>query len=319
MFRDKPPSSVYTVNVLLTDGGMGDNLCSLVAVNHIRQNYPWINPLVWVPNYMYDFSKHVLPKNTIVRDYTNAQKKYNEHHIGITTAWKSQHTAMRTHPVDYAYHMLSDNHFYGNAPERNYLKIRPEEIKTAELPEYYAVVSGIAVEDVKRLSAETLDKISDYLNSLGLTPVYLGRESVETGMLTDIKAKGNNFDRSKGLDLINKTTLLESAAIIQGAKLYIGMDGGLTHLAGFTNTKIVSGYNFVNPNHIMPIRNGICGYDVFPIVPDETLKCRFCQTNWGLLYNHDFRDCFYKDFACNKMMTFEKFKAQIDVALKSTV
>lgn len=314
MFRDKPPQQKTTVNVLLGDGGAGDHLCSLIAVDYIKRNYSWINPLIWVPDYLLDFAKHVLPKDAVIRNYTQAKDKFNESLPGLTTQWKSQHTPMRTHPVDYAFHQLADVHFYTNE-KKNYLKSKPIDISSFDLPENYIVITPTSVERVKRFSKETIDLLSQYVISLGYTPVYLGKDHVKTGRGLDINAETPDFDRSKGIDLINKTNLIEAASIISGAKLFIGMDGGLVHLAGFTDTKIVAGYTFASPEHLMPIRNNKVGYNVFPVVPEESLGCRFCQTNWGLLYNHDFRKCRYDDYKCTKDMTFEKFKKQIDEAL----
>lgn len=316
MFRDKPPSQKTTINVLLGDGGMGDQLCALVAVNHIIKYYSWINPLVWVPDYLLDFSKHVLPKGVSIRDYTTGAKKFNSQLIGVTTQWKGQHTPMRTHPVDYAFHQLTDSHLYTNE-DKNYLKIRQEEIDLSRfpLPKDYFVITPCWVQKVKRFAPNAVDQICEYLTTKGLTPVFLGKEKTETGRGADIVAKKVDFDASKGLNLINQTDLLESAAIIQGAKLFIGIDGGLVHLAGCTDVKIVAGYTFANSSHLMPIRNNMIGYNVFPVEPSVDLKCRFCQSNWGLLYSHDFRSCLYQDFKCVDDMSFENFKDKIDKAL----
>src|SRR4051812_28555053 len=110
MFRDnKYPNIKTTVNCTLTDGGVGDLLCYLVAVNYILKTLPWINLLIWVPDYLVDLTKNVLLKeNNTVRGYSKAKTKYNSKLPGLTTKWDSRTSPMRTHPVDYAFQVLVD-------------------------------------------------------------------------------------------------------------------------------------------------------------------------------------------------------------------
>ncbi len=318
MFR-KPediPQTKTPVNCLIAENGLGDLLCSLMAANYILKNSPWVNLLIWVPDYMEEFTKHILPKGAIVRNFTKAHKKYDNTKYGITTKWSSQHTPMRTHPTKYAFHMLCD--YSPTIEEGNYLSIRPNEIDISRfsLPEKYVVLPSAATEFVKTMPAETLNRLSDYVISKGYTPVFLGKTENPTGIknMSGRAVVQENYDFSKGINLTDKTNLLESAAIISKAKLYLGMDSGVSHLAGFTNTPMVVGYTFVLPSVMMPTRNNIFGYNVYPITPDEDLACQGCQTKWTLMFNHDFRDCFYgqDDYTCVKQITFDKFKKVIE-------
>lgn len=317
MFRkpEDKPNARYPINCLIAENGMGDLLCSLVAVDHILHNCPWINLLIWVPDYLKEFAKHVLPKGSTVRNFTEAKKKYDNTKYGITTKWQSQrHTPMRTHPVKYAYHVLAD--YSPTEQEMSYLKIRPSEIDISHfnLPAKYVVLPGASTELVKAMPVATLNSLSDYILSKGYMPVFLGRTENPTGVegIAGRAEIQEGYDFSKGINLVNKTTVLESAAIIAGAKLYIGMDGGITHLAGFTDTPIVAGYTFVKPEVMLPVRDGVFGKNVYAIEPDASLGCRGCQTNWTLFMEHDFRDCYYKDYLCQKQITFIKFKKTIE-------
>lgn len=316
MFRNTgdEPKTKHSINVLIAENGMGDLIASLIAVNYMLEKCSWLNPLIWVPDYMKDFAKHVLPSGAIVRNFTEANTKYDEKRFGVTTKWTSQHTPMRTHGVKYAFHMLCD--YDPKENEMNYLKVRPDEIDVSKfnLPEKYVILPGAATEFVKAMPPTTLNSLSDYIISKGYTPVFLGKTENATGVegVAGRAEIQEEYDFTKGINLINKTSLLESAVIIAKSKLYIGMDSGLTHLAGFTDIPIVSGYTFIKPETMMPIRNNKLGYNVYPIEPDESLECRGCQSNWTLFMEHDFRDCYYDDFKCVEQITFEKYKKVIE-------
>lgn len=320
MFRNKSdiPKTKTTVNLTVTGGGTGDCIAYLVAVNYIVKELPWINLLIWVPDYLLNFAKHVLPKGAIIRNFTDAQKKYNKNNIGLTTKWLGQHTPMKTHPVDYAYHMLCD---MSTIPleYKNYLKIRPEEIdiKHFKLPEKYVTINIASTSKVKELPGNVINDISKHAIQKGYTPVYVGKKVSDLGIKgQELTANiANDTDFSLGIDLTDKTSLLEAAAVIAGSSAFIGMEGGLTHLAGCTDVSIISSYSFIDPNLMAPIRNGKIGDNCHFIVPDESLGCRFCQSNMPLIFDLDFRTCFYKDFLCVSQLTFNKFKEKMDLVL----
>lgn len=281
------------VNVLISDGGMGDLLCSLVALDYNIRHYPNAIFYVWLPDYMVDFAKHVVTPGSIIRSYSKGKSKYNESFPGVTTAWggRSFHTPMRTHPVDYAFHVITDKHIY-DLNEKNYLKIRPEEIKIDKfkLPEKYVVIASASVVPVKEMPAETANVIINYVLEKGYVPVFLGKNHATTGYKDiALRAKTLEIDLSKGINLVNRTDLLESAKIISNAKAMIGMDGGLVHLAGFTDTEIVAGFTLVDPGHIAPIRNGSQNYKFHAVVPDEDIPNRFYQTMANFNFDEDMR------------------------------
>lgn len=318
MFRDtkKPVDKSITINVLIADGGMGDLVGAIPALRYLVATQTWINPLIWCPDYMVDFAKHFLPKGTSVRGYSEAKTKFNDKLVGITTQWRAHKTPMRTHQVDYGYMALLDRIPYNNE-ERSSPRVRAAEVPLDHfnLPVKYVVIPGAATEIVKTMPVDTANQIVDYVKSKGYEVVFIGQEKTDNGVASGT-AKTLQIDFSKGLNLINKTNLLELAAIIDGSAAFIGMDGGPLHVAGYTQAKIVAGFTFASPNHILPIRDGVPGKDCYPVVPDEKkIPCRFCQTNWSLLYNHDFRNCLYKDYACTAQMTFDKFKVEIDKVL----
>lgn len=305
------------VNVLLADGGMGDLLCALVATDYNIRNYKHCTFNVWVPDYMLDFTKHVLTRGAVIRPYSKAKNKYNEKLPGVTTKWgKSFHTPMRTHPVDYSFHMLTDKHIY-NLNEKNYLQVRPDEIDVSrfKLPEKYVVIASAAVVACKSMPPETANAIIDYLLGKGYTPVFLGRRITDVGIQDmTIEANSLNVNYQKGINLLDRTSLLESAKIMSDAKAVVGMDGGLIHLAGFTDTEIIAGFTLVSPDHIAPIRKGTQTYKFHAVVPDEDIPNRFYQTNMNFNFNEDMRD-FEGWEKVLASMTPEKFIGVLDTIL----
>ncbi len=304
------------VNVLIKDGGLGDLLCSLVAVDYNIKNCSDVEFLVWVPDHMVDLTKHVLTPGAIIRGYSKAKHKYNDKLAGVTTGWNTSHTPMRTHPVDFGFHMLSDTHIY-DLNQKNYLKIKPDEIDISrfDIPEKYVIVPVGAVCSVKAFPIETANAIVDFIISKGYTPVFLGKEKAESGVENiRIEAKLINIDYSKGVNLVNRTNLLESAKLIHNAKAIVGMDGGLIHLAGYTDTNIICGYTLVSPVHVAPIRNGSQTYKFEAVEPDEHIPNRYYQTKTNFNYDEDMR--YFKGWEeVVKSMTPEKFIKALEKVL----
>ncbi len=257
----------------------------LVAVDYNIKHNPDIKFHVWVPDYLLWFAKHLLPRGTSVRPFSKARSEFNDKMDGRTTEWCTHHTAIRTHPVDYGFHMLADRHVY-DLNEKNYLQIKPEFIDISKFdlpkPKNYVVIAATGVEPVRTMPVETANSIIDYVLDKGYTPVFLGKEDSNCGIGDHaIKADTIPLDYSKGINLINSTTLLESAKIIHESKAYIGMDGGLTHVAGCTDAWIVCGYTASNPNHVAPIRKGSQSYKFQAVEPDDILRNKYYQTYSG--------------------------------------
>lgn len=147
-----------------------------------------------------------------------------------------------------------------------------------------------------------LVKIAEYVASKGLTPVYVGK----TGAISIWK---NNLAKTDfeypgfGVDLMNKTSLLELATIMGQSKAVVGMDSGPVHLAFTTDVPVVCGFTNINPELRIPYR-GLAKTEA--VVPD--LFCDFCESNWSLnCWN--FNQCPRKmELAeCVTKMTSDKF------------
>lgn len=275
------------VNLILTDGGAGDLICCLVAANHNIKTHPDIHFNLWMPDYLTKLAQHLIP-NAAVFPFSKAKKEFDGSLPGRTTQWFTHgHTPMRTHPVDYGFHMLSDCHIY-DISQKYYLQVRKNEIDVTKykLPKDYFCIVATSATPIKALPIETMNAVSQYVLKRGLTPVYLGREEESCGY-EDFKLKSNiiEADFSSGVNLINKTSLLEAAGIIANSRGILGMDSGLIHLAGCTDVPIIAGYTLVAPSHITPLRpHGV----TYPVIPDQSLPNVFFQTN-NLFYTGDAR------------------------------
>lgn len=317
MFRtnELPNAPKETINLLLQAAGAGDCLASLPAIKYILDNYKYVNLLIWVPDYLKAFVKHVLPEGAIVRNYTEAKTKYNDSLTAVANDW-GRNTAMRMHPTDFAYFMFLDKTV--TIDNKNYLSIRPDEIDISSfnLPSKYVCINVGSTAKPKEMPVNIINDISTYCLSMGYMPVYLGKKETLVGYPGKVLgAHIADIDFSKGINLTDKTDLLQCAAIISGAKCLIGMEGGLTHLAAFTNTHIIAGYTFVNPSVMAPIRNNVIGDNMTIITPPISLGCRFCQSNMSFVYNHDFRNCFYSDYKCVTMLKSSQFLEALEKIL----
>lgn len=313
--QGRQPTKV-TINCLIADGGLGDLVAALVPTNYIIKKYPWVNLLVWVPDNLLEFAKNVLPPQAIIRDYSAAAKKYDNNRIGVATTWNGRHSPLKTHPVDYAFHMLCDEH--PDITEKNYLKFDTSKVDITRfnLPEKYVAIPIGSTARTKELPVQTYNEVAQYIKSKGYEVVWVGR-AMEVIGYKDMKIEANlaEVDMSIGIDLTNKTNLCEVTAVIAGAKAIVGMDGGLMHVAGFTDVAMITSYTFVKPSQLMPIRNDQLGWNCYPITPPESLECRFCQSNINYVYDHYFKDCWYDDFLCTKGMTSDLFIEQLEKVL----
>lgn len=121
-----------------------------------------------------------------------------------------------------------------------------------------------------------LVKIAEYVQAKGLTPVYVGK----TGAISIWKknlAKTDFEYPGFGIDLMNKTSLLELASIMGRSKAVVGMDSGPIHLAFTTDVSVACGFTTVSPELRIPYR-GLAKTEA--VVPNIT--CNFCESNWSL-------------------------------------
>lgn len=308
------------LNVLLADGGLGDHIAALPAVKYLIEHSPNVIPLVWVPNYIEEFVKNCLPEIQVL-PYSK-EKLYNPKLKGVTTKWTPQSSGMRRHLTDYAFDMLLDLDVEDE--HKNYLQpdLTKVDISQFDLPEKYVVVTTGFTAEVREFLPKTINEITTYLINKGITPVFLGQTQTNAGVAQAIHATfKEEIDLSKGINLLNKTSLLQACKIISKAQTIVGVDNGLIHLAACTDIPIICGFTTVKPIHREPYRKDIKGWNFISIVPDESLDCRFCQSRMLFDFEHDFKKCYYVEKKvdpspiCVSQMTPNKYIEQLEKIL----
>lgn len=312
--------NIIVINFLLDDGGFGDSIARIPVLKYIEKNYPNVIVHAWVPPYFKEFAKRCITnhKQIIIRDFTElnkykkAQPTYSYAHNHIKN--------LASHMTDHAFFVM--NFQPTSINDKNYPKVKLDDVVlssdiTNVLPKKYAVLSTGYTSPVREWKPEHINKVSDYLNSMGITPVYLGKTESDNKTGHIIKAIfEEEIDFSKGVSLIDQTDLVESAKIIEGAELVIGLDNGLIHVAACTDVKIVVGYTTLFSQHRLPIRDNVLGNNCYPVeLTDKELDCRGCQSRECFRFNHDFKQCYKGTMECLKLLDSDKYIFAINKAI----
>ncbi len=309
-----PPLPETHVNIAFNYGGLGDDIARLPALKYMLKTNPHAKVTLACPDYLIPIIEHffieqlanIVPFSRL----TPEMKRLNW--IQTKTEF---FTPMHTHLVKHAFSYICDT---VDVPieEMNYLRFRLEEIDVTRftLPEKYVVITTGYTAIVRKLSASTVNEVSEYLVQKGITPVYLGaKETYRGGVAEKIEGKfDEEVDYSKGIDLRDKTTILEAAQIMSKARCVVGLDNGLLHVAGCTSVPIVAAYTNALPSHRLPIRNSVLGYDCKVVTPPG---CHACQSTTNFLPDQDYRNCVWPQLACASKLTSDLFLKQLEEIL----
>jgi ADP-heptose:LPS heptosyltransferase len=304
------------VNAIFMNGGLGDHVASLVAVDYAAKTYPWVKFLVWVPDYLLELSRHLLPNEVKVNNFSSMRTKYNRNFPTRTTEWDGVVSPMKIHLLDYAFLKLCDEN--PGVDKKNYLRINPDKIniKKFNLPENYVVITAGFTAKVREFLVVHVNEIVKFVKSKNVNVVFLGQTFVRTGSMHTIKGNfSQEIDFKGSVNLIDNTSLLEAAKIMHESKAVIGVDNGLMHVAGCTDAPIVGGFTTVSPAVRWPVRHSVLGWNCYPVVPDDDLDCKFCQEKTNFLFGHDYRNCLYKDNLCTEQMMSNKFVQHLEKIL----
>lgn len=323
MYRDNTKLEKVVMNCVFDNGGLGDAICNLPAIKYLNTFHSNLYINLYVPDYFLEFTRHFFSgkENLIIIPFSQ-KFKYNSKLPAIKTDC-IQHTSMSTHLVDYAFHILVDKQV--DVEHKNYLQLDISciDISKFTLPEKYVIITTGYTAEVREMIPETVNGVTKWLVNKGYTPVFLGNKTTFNGQ-KGFDIIGNfkdTIDYKIGLDLRGATSLLQAGAITAGAKAVVGLDNGLLHLAACTQVPIVMGMTNVLWKHRAPIRNNEYGWNCYPVLPDSSIKCYGCQSNFAYNFKHNFTKCWYKEqkldteIQCIKNLTSDKYIAMLEKIL----
>lgn len=323
---------IEALHLLINKGGLGDSIARLPAIKYVLTNYPHVKLVrLFVQDYFVEYANFILQPLAVhtsidVYPYSKMAEIFDKYPEAPGMMVDSQHhTTLRTHLTDHAFHTLVD--IQPEQSDKDYLQADVSKLPIFQHPEVdvrvqpYVVVTTGFTAPVREFLPAHINAITAYIKASGYQVVFLGqRESVYfegTRPATEATFR-EEVDFSVGVDLRDKTSLLEATKLLSGAAAVVGLDNGLLHLAATArvNLPIVAGYTTVKPEHRMPYRNGQLGYLVYPVaLTVAELGCIHCQSQQGFVYNTDFRLCKYGDYRCVVETTPGKYIAQLKQVL----
>lgn len=319
-------------NYWLGGQGIGDRICQLPALVYVAKECPWILGRVWVPEFLLELFKNVIDQagnpdwkilpiekiadlyedNTAIRgrgfkyDDGREQIQYTNGTGGHLT-WVGFMDTMNKFPPPDGADIMPTINFDAWSGRHNLLHKK------------YVVLATGAVSRSREVPGEYWNPIIEHVKSKGLTPVFLGAHQVpvpSANINLNIRyADGCHY--GEGIDLRDKTTLMEAAWIMKNAACVVGLDNGLIQLASLTDANIICAYNIVEPKDRRPTRKAGKWIELFP--NKKELACAGCQTNMPLISPpHDFKTCLYGHLNCIHLLfknQSEHFRKSIDSIL----
>jgi ADP-heptose:LPS heptosyltransferase len=308
------------LNIACNYGGFGDMLARLPAIKFMREQFPHVTGNVYWHDYFVPLAEFLLPSTpTLVHRKFSDLDKANKN-IPLVDFTGERLTSLSLHLVDHAFLILMDR--VPEADQSAYIKAPLVPLARTDLliNEPYVILTCGFTSKTREWQAKHINATALELRKRGITPVFLGSEQkpelgneslLPDDPMHDGKAKPPTFDSSidysVGVNLINKTSLIEALGVIQGATAIMGVDNGLLHLASCTNTAVVWGFTSLEPRKRLPLSHGPQGI-VFPV---EKLSCFGCQSK-AFNVNHDWRRCPFGDYQCLEHMTADKFMSTLE-------
>lgn len=307
-YRQGTEATSVEVTLVLNAGGIGDFIHWIGAIRYVIDSNPHIYGQVLSPAHFFPLADLWLsnhsPRFKVIPWEKLEGNPYLTNCISVGPDGKQLANACGFHltHLGFVYYTQKNKIIpeYATLPVITRFEA---DISHFTLPRDYAVIATEATAENRMLPAEAVNAISAHLISRGITPVFLGKHHIAG----DYKATSANGIRTEGiLDLREKTNLIEAATILAGARLVLGVDGGLLHLASCSLTPVIFIFTTVHPSYRLPKRRS--GAKTCSIIPPESLSCRFCNsgdpdgTAMSYVIGHDFKNCLYKDNLCTKLI-----------------
>jgi hypothetical protein len=296
------------VNFLMTHAALGDLITSLPALIYARK----INSLdlgftLWVPEHQMELVEHLVggPGMQIKPLHTFSRKTHVRSEAGpavVNCGLKNTVTRNKMDMVTFGFVVQLDT-IPRDLRDMNYPHWAPVGPKTIDGD--YVVISSGATSDNKIFHPVVMTQVVTGLRARGYKVVIVGKSTthVKAASETVVLNVRDTFElmpqgaQDLCIDMRDKTTIMEARDIIAHAAAIIGVDGGMLHLAGTTDTPIVYGITSVDPDDRGITRHDEYNWKVRHVWPKE-LECAGCQSHWVLVFTQDFRECAYEDNKC---------------------
>lgn len=293
-FESGGPAAAYAMDT--GDAALGDCIARLVAAQWVKRAHPhaFKTFALMVPKFFVGLGTHLAPELLVVDradppDWLDGSPASRIDEGTISTL----HTHLSVHAaLCYADRIVP-------ASELMY----PQALPAMETPHKGAtVVSTGFTAPNRQMHPAHWNILLRALKDRGHSLVFVGKDDGARPGQT-----AQEIDYSVGLDLRNKTTLLEAHALMCAARVVIGVDGGLLHLAACTpSTPVVIRYTNLRPEHRLPTRAAGVGI----VVPH--MDCRFCQSDTHFNYDVDYRLCPTGTYNCTKTLQPWKWKMAME-------
>jgi hypothetical protein len=314
------------VSFVFAQGGVGDyiNWCS--AINYIRHTYGHIDGRIFVSELFLEVAQYLfgdIPRWKVFHRDTFGQNYEGGSPLCYPKPGTQLINACGAHLMDVGmwYFACQDP-----LPDefRYLMEIKydgPWKWPELDPNSNFAIFTPGATSEVREMPVKAFNEIVAYTISKDITPVFLGKRDLSEAY----EAKFSHYNLSVGVDLRERTTLIEATQLMRKARFILGLDNGLLHMAGTTDCPTIFGHNVATiPHRVLRRKQGIT-IDI--TVPESELPCIGCQSKMRFIKKHDFRKCFFKerdpsrDRRCLPMLfknDSKEWKDAIDKILKMT-
>lgn len=289
---------------------LGDAIAAAPAIRYLIENfYTKPSSYVVVAKQYFRVLFPFVPDESF-RDFDNKENNWNippDFAIGVLNKKSDgriiRNTPKSMHLSQFAGILLGDRII--PLSELNYVPLEDVSVDHFNVDFSRSVVLVTSYRDKTRAwLAEHILAVAAWLRKRGLIPVFVGRTEMDAHLERDelIPKTTLPADASEhGVDLRNKTSLLELAAIFRRTKAVCGVDSGPIHLAGTTDVPIICGYTSVSPEHRIPIRPRGKTYAIVP-----NIECIGCESRWRSNY-WNFESCYLGHADCVKHLTADRY------------
>lgn len=174
----------------------------------------------------------------------------------------------------------------------------------------YVIFVSTYRDETRMWPADSLLQTAAFVKSRGYIPVFIGKTDMNIeSHLVPKTSLPENIDEF-GVDLRNRTSILELASLMKHAKAVVGLDSGPIHLAGTTDVPIVCAYTSVLAEHRVPnrLRGPICAINA-------DIDCIGCESTWCSHF-WNFEKCYLGHADCSNKLTADLFIRPLKKILK---